>query len=233
MSSALLDHLEGLGRSKVAFVIEGGPLGAALQNARARRLQTAPVVSPESADWLEVVLASDAEAVLCDADPVTAGEVIAALRNAGWAVATTGHRHYEKGIFLGGPALAASDFVAVAGQAAEGAVFVTPYPFPADVPGGADFVAAYQAISNGVPPGPLALPAYEATWLLLEALEQEIAAHREPTRTGIESALPAAERDGLLGHIVFNAGQTWGDAPLYWYRIGMEGVPQHVPTPAP
>ncbi len=223
MASALLERIgtirapEGSGDSEIAFVIEDSPLGAALQNARARRLQTSPVVSPENATWLEVVLASGAEAVLCDADPVTAGEVISALRETGW-----------EGAFLGGPALAASDFAAVAGQAAEGAVFVTPYPFPADVPGGADFVAAYQAVSNGVPPGPFALPAYEATWLLLEALEQEIAAREEPTREGIASALPATERDGLLGHIAF-VGQSWGSTPLYWYRMDAEGIPQLLP----
>jgi len=224
MASALLDRvgtihsLEGSGDSEIAFVIEDSPLGAALQNARARRLQTSPVVSPESANWLEGVLASGAEAVLCEADPVTAGEVISALRETGW-----------EGAFLGGPALAASDFAAVAGQAAEGAIFITPYPFPGDVPGGTDFVAAYQAISNGTSPGPFALPAYEATWLLLEALEQESAAREEPTREGIELVLSTTERDELLGHIAFNAGQTWGDAPLYWYRMDAEGIPQLLP----
>ncbi len=213
IASALLGHLEEMRRSQVILVTKDGPLGAALL--RDSRLPVSPVVSPESADWIEAVMASGVEALFCDADPVTAGEVISALRDAGW-----------EGAFLGGPALAASDFAAVAGQAAEGALFVTPYPFPADVPGSADFVAAYQSVSNGVPPGPLALPAYEATWVLLEALERDIAARGEPTRAGIDSVLPATERDGLLGYIAFDAKQNWGDASLYWYRIDARGIPQ-------
>ena len=219
VASALLHQLRGLGHSRAALVTEGGPLGTALQRGAQRyRLAIGLVVSPENADWLVEMKASNAEVVFCDADPVTAGEVVAAVRGAGW-----------KGVFLGGPDLAAPDFVAVAGEAAEGAVFVTPWPLPVDIPGGADSVAAYQAVSGGVPPGPLALPAYEATWGLLEALEQDTAAHGAPTREGVTVALPAIERDGLLGHITFDAGHNWSDAPLYWYRVGAGGVPERMP----
>jgi ABC-type branched-subunit amino acid transport system substrate-binding protein len=157
------------------------------------------VVTPEDADWLAKMTASSVDAVLCDADPVTAGEVIAALREAGW-----------EGALLGGPGLAAADFAAVAGEAAAGAVFVTPYPFPADATGSEDFVVAYRALSPHVPPpGPLALPAYEATWVLLEALAQDIAAHDEPTREGVAAALAEMER---------------GDVTLYWYRVDAQGA---------
>jgi ABC-type branched-subunit amino acid transport system substrate-binding protein len=127
--------------------------------------------------------------------------------------------------------LAAADFVAVAGHAAEGAVFVTPWPFPADFAAAAEFAAAaifaaaYQRVSNGLPPGPLAAPAYEATWVLLEALQRDIAAHRAPTREGIVAALPSTSREGLLGLIAFDADRSWSDAPLYSYRIGAAGLP--------
>ncbi len=202
----------------VALVSDGGPLGAALvEAAPQQRVKVSAVVSPATTDWLGEVLSSDADVVICDASPVTAGEVLSALRGAGW-----------EGVFLGGPELAATDFVAVAGEAAEGAVFVTPYPFPADVPGGADFVAAYQEVSGGVMPGPLALPAYEATWVLLEALERDVTAHGAPTREGVGAALPATERDGLLGHIIFDAGHSWDNVPLYWYCIGAGGTAQRI-----
>ena len=125
-------------------------------------------------------MAFGADVVICDASPVTAGGVVSSLREAGW-----------EGDFLGGPELAAPDFVAVAGDAAEGTAFVTPWPLPADVPGSADFVATYQEVSGGVPPGPLALPAYEATWVLLEALERDIAAHGAPTWEGMAAVLSA------------------------------------------
>ena len=76
-----------------------------------------------------------------------------------------------------------------------------------------------------MPPGPLALPAYEATWVLLEALERDITVHGAPTREGMAAALATVERSGLLGWITFDGGRNWGDAPLYWYRIGAGGVP--------
>jgi ABC-type branched-subunit amino acid transport system substrate-binding protein len=166
--------------------------------------------------------------VLCDADPVTAGQVVSALRGAGW-----------EGVFLGGPELAAPDFVAVAGRAAEGATFVTPYPFPGHETGifpenpvsaqHTDFIAAYRAVSSRVPPRSLALPAYEATRVLLEALQRDIAAHGAPTREGVAAALPATERQGLLGRITFDADRSWGHAPLYWYRVGAQSALERVP----
>ena len=216
VASELLHHLEKLGLPQAALVTVGGPLGMAIQE-NVGRLSIAaeiwPVVSPENADWLREVSASGVEVIFCDTDPVTAGEVVAALREVEW-----------EGTFLGGPELAATDFLAVAGQAVEGATFVTPYPFPADAPDGADFIAAYQAVSNGVSPGPLALPAYEATWVLLEALERDLAAHGEPTRSGMAAALATTRREGLMGTITFDAECNWNDVPLYWYQIGAEST---------
>jgi len=209
-------RLGDLGHVQAALVTEGGPLGMALQrDAQRYRLQVQPVVSPEASDWLEVVKASRVEVVLCDASPVTAGEVVSSLRTAGW-----------RGVFVGGPELSASDFVAVAGVAAEGTEFVTPWPFPADVSGSSEFETAYLAVSNGISPGPLALPAYEAAWVLLEALERDIVARGVPTREGMAEAIAATGRDGLLGRITFDAGQNWKDVSLYWYRIGVDGKPE-------
>jgi branched-chain amino acid transport system substrate-binding protein len=198
VAGELLRYLEEAGLDRAALVTEGGPLGAALQ----RDARTEVVVSPEEVDWPEQVLASDA--IICDAEPVTAGEAVHALRDAGWG-----------GVFLGGPELAAADFAAVAGEAAAGARFVTPWPFPRNLPEEADFATAYQGMGPHVePPGPLALPAYKATWQVLEALERDIAAHGAPTREGMAAVL---------------AGSESGDATLYWYRIGEGGVPEYVP----
>jgi branched-chain amino acid transport system substrate-binding protein len=210
VASALLQHLDELEQYQVALVTDGGPLGGALQQlAQSRRVQVWPVVSLDRADWLETVRNSGVGAVLCDTDPVTAGETISALRVFKW-----------EGVFLGGPDLAAHDFVAVAEETADGTVFVTPWPFLDD----GNIVSAYQTVSNGVPPGPLALPAYEATWVLLEALERDIVANRKPTRTGMVVTLPDTRREGELGYITFDAGLSWGDAPLYWYRYDAEGA---------
>ncbi|MBN1979526.1 MAG: ABC transporter substrate-binding protein [Anaerolineae bacterium] len=198
VAGELLGYLEEAGLGRAALVTDGGPLGRALQ----RDARIGPVASPQGAGWLDRVLAS--EAIVCDAGPVTAGEVAKALRGAGWG-----------GVFLGGPELAAADFAAVAGDAAEGARFVTPWPFPQDLLEEADFVAAYRGMGPHVqPPGPLALPAYAATWRVLEALERDIAAHGAPTREGMAAALAEMET---------------GDAVLYWYRVGQSGVPERAP----
>jgi ABC-type branched-subunit amino acid transport system substrate-binding protein len=198
VADELLDYLEEAGLDRAALVTEGGPLGLALQ----RDARVGPVVSSQDAGWLERVLAS--EAVICDAPPVMVGEVVHALREAGW-----------DGVFLGGPELAAADFAAVAGEAAEGARFVTPWPFPIDVPDSADFVTAYRGMGPHVEqPGPLALPAYEATRQVLEALERDIAVHGAPTREGMVAALSGSEP---------------GDTTLYWYRIGAGDGPERVP----
>lgn len=220
VADALLDRASRLASGgEVVLVGQGGSLEKALQRKVRRRTGGGlPSVSVEGEGWDTEVLARDPSVLVCDLDPVRAGEVVSALRERGWS-----------GQVLGGPALAASDFAAVAGRAAEGARFVTPWPFPEDVPGGEEFAAGYREVSDGVSPGPLAVPAYEATWMLLEALAWDIAAHGEPTREGMAAALPAVEREGLLGHIAFDAGHDWSDAPLYWYRIGAGGVPERVP----
>jgi ABC-type branched-subunit amino acid transport system substrate-binding protein len=195
LAGELLQYVNDGGLDGAALVTEGGPLGVALRDDARIGL----VASLADEGWLEWVLASGAEAVICDAAPVAAGEALKALRAAGW-----------EGVFLGGPGLAAADFAAVAGDAAEGARFVTPWPFPQDAPDSAGFVAAYRAMGPHVPPpGPLALPAYEATWQVLEALERDIAVNGVPTRAGMAAALEAA---------------GWGDEMVYWYRIGDDGV---------
>lgn len=219
VAEALFERISRLAPTgHVVLVGSGGSLEAALQRAaRERAGQEYIGVSVDSDRWPEEVLTLDPAVVVCTLDPVPAGEVVAALHRAGWA----GH-------VLGGPALSASDFASVAGDSAVGAAFVTPWPFPADVHGGDDFAAAYRRVSNGIEPGPLALPAYEATWLLLEALERA-AADGKPTRQGVSAALAAAERRGVLGKLALNEAGRWADLGLYWYHIGTDGAPTLLP----
>jgi branched-chain amino acid transport system substrate-binding protein len=217
LTEALLDRASALADAReILLVADGGPLASALQRlAQERDLRLA--TTPAWVDgWRQDVLARDPSVVLLALDPVRAGEVLAALRDAGWA-----------GDALGGPALAASDFAAVAGTAAEGARFVTPWPFPADVAAAEPFVSAYRDASNGQPPGPYALPAYEATWMLLQALERA-AASGQPTRATVSGALPTVQRDGLLGPLSFDPRQE-ADWTLYWYRIGPDAIPHLTP----
>jgi ABC-type branched-subunit amino acid transport system substrate-binding protein len=203
---------------EILLIDEGGPLGVALKELAPERQGDEPgwrlmEVSFASSDWRRDVLAQDPLVLLVDLDPVDAGEVVAAVRSGGWS-----------GQVLGGPALAAADFVAVAGGTAQGVSFVTPWPFPADVPGGEAFVVGYRESSQGLEPGPLALPAYEATRLVLEAMTRA-ASDGEPNRDRVSTALAAVERDGLLGRVAFNEKQEWSGESLYWYHIGPQGVP--------
>lgn len=197
LAAALLDRVP-----TAALLTDGASLGLALQAlAPAHGVSLDPVVSLDVADWLAPVLAADPPVILCDADPVSAGEAIAALRAAGWS-----------GRFLGGPELAAANFAAVAGEAGEGAEFVTPWPLPGDVDNGAEFVAAYTEISGGPPPGPLARPAYHATLQVLEALRIDLAEDGTASRAGTVIALEA-----VIGTA------TEEEGALYWYRISEGG----------
>ncbi len=219
LAEALLDRASAVaGAGEILLVADGGPLASALQRmAQGRGLSLA--TTPAQTDgWRHDMLARDPSVILLALDPVRAGEVLTALRDAGWA-----------GDALGGPALAASDFVAVAGVAAEGVRFVTPWPFPSDVAAAEAFVSAYRDASNGQQPGPYALPAYEATWMVLQALERA-AASGPTTRATVSEALNAVQRDGLLGPLSFDAQQET-DWTLYWYRFGPNATPRLHLTP--
>lgn len=127
--------------------------------------------------------------------PHVTGERLAEWRARGW-----------RGLLIGGPELAATEFGAVAGAAAEGTCFVTPYPLPQDLPGTADWIAAYGTMGLYVPePRPYALPTYEAVQLLAQAITADAAAHGRPTRAGVTEALGSVAREG------------WDTAPLYLY----------------
>jgi ABC-type branched-subunit amino acid transport system substrate-binding protein len=139
--------------------------------------------------------------------PQRAGDYLAEWRTRGWT-----------GTLVGGPELAAADFAEIAGEAALGTCFATPYPFPDDLQETASWRVAYLSVGPHVPePGPYALPTYEAIYLLAEALAADVAAHGRPTRAGMAAALPDVTRDGLLGRIRWDAEGGWDAAPLYRY----------------
>jgi ABC-type branched-subunit amino acid transport system substrate-binding protein len=60
------------------------------------------------------------------------------------------------------------------------------------VPAEAAFVAAYQELSGGAPPGPPAVWAYEAANRLLDVLDAVIRAEGRPTRDAVRTALSAS-----------------------------------------
>jgi ABC-type branched-subunit amino acid transport system substrate-binding protein len=144
----------------------------------------------------------DVDAVLLTLDPVAAGETLVALREAGW-----------EGIVAGGPTLGSPLFARVAGEAAAGVVFASPYRWPedeSDESRDADFSAAYQSLGPHVPrPGPFALTTYQAAQALLAAIETANHRGEKPTR---QTLAPYLHRPSTT--------------TVYLYRWASSGTPE-------
>jgi hypothetical protein len=57
------------------------------------------------------------------------------------------------------------------------------------VPADTQFVASYEALSGGAPPGPAAVWAYAEASRLMDAIDAATRAERQPTRAGVLAAL--------------------------------------------
>jgi branched-chain amino acid transport system substrate-binding protein len=123
------------------------------------------------------------EAIFLAADASTAARWMAETREAGF-----------DGAFIGGPKLGSSLVPDIAGQASEGAVFVSHYPPLSD---DAVFVEGYQALSGSAPPGPEAEWAFATANRLLGAIEEVTLAQGEPSRAGVLEALAVEAEDEL------------------------------------
>jgi branched-chain amino acid transport system substrate-binding protein len=115
------------------------------------------------------------------------------------------------GTILGGPDVGSALVVDLAGQASEGVVFVSPY---APVPPDPQFREAYQALSGGVAPGPVAAWTYRAANRLLDAMDLA-ARSGKPARDAVEAALRAQDP---IGSELYAYAITEGEVytPLNW-----------------
>ena len=124
----------------------------------------------------------------------------------------------ESGIdipFMGANGLDNPHFVQVAGDAADGAVYMSVAPPVSDQ----DFVECYSALSGGLP-GPHAALAYDAAAMLLDAIETSALEQGEPTREGVVKALSGVEaHDGLTGPISFDERGQALARQVYVYEI--------------
>ncbi|MGC9349940.1 MAG: branched-chain amino acid ABC transporter substrate-binding protein [Anaerolineae bacterium] len=140
--------------------------------------------------------------------PIEAAEQASQWRAEGW-----------EGHLVGGVSLSSPAFIRIGGESAQGAFFVTSFPFPRDVAGSQDWIAAYQAVGPHVPePGPYALPTYEAIHLVINALDRALTSRDEVNRSAVTGALVTAERIGRLGEIAWESSGHWNAAPLYLYQ---------------
>jgi branched-chain amino acid transport system substrate-binding protein len=116
---------------------------------------------------------------------------------------------------LGGNGLNSHQFVQIAGNAAEGVTYVGVTP-PLEDQG---FAEAYEAFS-GQPPGPYAPLVYDATGLLLDALERTIAEEGRPSRVGVIEALSETDGyEGVTGVFSFDENGQAQQRAVYVYQI--------------
>lgn len=136
-------------------------------------------------------------------DGVRAGQALLALVAHNWDVAT-----------FGGAEAGSLHIVSVGGAAANGFTFVSPAPAGRDVTraeGDSDFDL------EGL--GPRAVLAYDATHVLLDAIELAVREDGRPSRRGVVATLPRVQRAGLTGVIAFDAAGRRVDAPVWLYQI--------------
>ncbi len=123
-----------------------------------------------------------------------------------------------RGHFVGSLEYATTDFAILAGDASDGAQFVTPYPLPQDLPQLDDWITRYQAMGPHVaPPGPYALPTYEAVHILAQAIAQATQTHAHPTRASVTESLFQVQRTGYLGTITWDNEGYWSHPTLATY----------------
>lgn len=162
---------------------------------------------------------ASAQALAVGMEGVTTGEFLVALRRAGMRQPVLGQ------VEAGSP-----QTLQVAHAAAEGFVFVSPGPDPGQLKGTAAFVEAYQALA-GFPPGPRAVLAYEATQVLLDALEQSLAGNQIPTRATVSAVIRTVQRQGLSGEIVFDQQGERVNAPVWVYQMTRTAYPGTLLSP--
>jgi ABC-type branched-subunit amino acid transport system substrate-binding protein len=140
-------------------------------------------------DWR----AAPADHYLVDADVLSAAELLIEMRDAG-----------VRAPVFGGPMLARTQLSLIAGGAVEGACHVLTEPL-------------YAGQGDREPPW--AALAYDASVLLLDALQADIEASGQPTREGVSAALKGAR--GPDGELVFeNRQRRQVEVRVYCYQAG-------------
>jgi branched-chain amino acid transport system substrate-binding protein len=153
-------------------------------------------------------ITNNTQALQLATDAVTGGEIILALHQANISLPLFGQ------VDVGSWQL-----LQTANTAADGLIFVSPGPDPRHVSGANAFIEAYQDLA-GFPPGPRAVLAYDTTNVLLDAIEQAIVkSNNQPNRFEISALIGNIERDGISGHIAFDAQGQRVDAPVWVYQI--------------
>jgi branched-chain amino acid transport system substrate-binding protein len=195
--------------AQVAFLrMDDGPMAAALDAAAQRVLDV-----PLDAAALDALKARPPDACLYEGDVLGAAGALSQMKEAGIDMP-----------LWGGPSLARTQLAQIAGEASAGACYAMTKPAFADPLAGSAFADGYRSLSGGVP-GPWAALAYEATALLLDALEREIQQSGRPTREGVQVQLQQVT--AADGQTVFEGGRRRSaEVLVYCYSAG-EPYPGH------
>lgn len=173
--------------------------------------------SPESIDeWsarLTLSRIRPPDALILTVDGTLAGELLLSLSTFGWM-----------GESFGGAEAGSVNLMSVAEHAAAGLTFASPAPAGKDVP---PSVERDSALGQDLV-APRAVLAYDATHVLLDAIELSIQQDGHPSRQGVMNALPEVRRDGLTGVIAFDTTGRRIDAPVWLYNIVHKDYPGEV-----
>ena len=204
LAQVAMGHIRAQGAHRVALLY-GGQREPWAKAARSWP-EIVALVALDSPGWPRALAESGAEWVICPVDARLGAEALQHARSAGLRAS-----------FIGGPEWATDAFRKVAADAGSGAWFVTGGPQGTDLSGSEDFVVAYRE-QGSREPGPDAVLAYDATRLLLTALQVAIEREGCPTRQGVREALSQVSLLGVTGPIAFDPRGARVKARTWVYR---------------
>ena len=161
--------------------------------------------APWTADTTAAMREDAADLYLYDGDVLSAADLLVQMRDAGIDAP-----------LWGGPALARAQLTHIAGAAAAESCYVLTAPMFADLSLDSAFVQGYRDLAGGAP-GPWAALAYDATELLLDALERAIDEQGKPTRQAVIGQLATAR--GPDGELAFQ-GRGRREAEVTLHCVG-------------
>jgi branched-chain amino acid transport system substrate-binding protein len=157
--------------------------------------------------WAAQLVADESlapDVLVLTTDGALAGEVLRVMRELNW-----------QGVAFGGAEAGSPELVSVGQSAAANLIFVSPAPAGANVMPNRAAAPGLETASLG----PRAVAAYDATQVLLDAMELAIHQDGYPSRQGILAVLPEVQRRGLTGAIAFDGTGRRVDAPAWLYNI--------------
>ncbi|MDM8518971.1 branched-chain amino acid ABC transporter substrate-binding protein [Anaerolineales bacterium HSG6] len=160
---------------------------------------------------------SEGQAIQIQANAIQSGQIINQLA----------HINHVGPIF-GGVESGSQQLIQVAGETANGFIFVSPGPSVTEMKSvGLDiegFPKNYQALS-GLPPTPRAALSYDATHVLLAAIGQVIQSKKTISRYSVSTHIGQITQNGVTGKISFDADGKRISAPIWVYQIEAGSYP--------